>query len=154
MSAGSTRVPPASTKATSWLAASSASVSTPHVLVPSAIRETRSPERPSSRFSTTAEPSGRPLEILTKVSRVAHKGPVRVWPRATRSDSRLLGSGERPRGPGLGATGGRAGLRRRVGGGSVRLGRRHRADLDRGADVADRRRRRRAAVPCPYPGDV
>src|SRR3954452_8266747 len=51
-------VPPASTNALSWLEASCSSVSRPHVMVPSASRETNSPVAPSRRCSMAATLSG------------------------------------------------------------------------------------------------
>src|SRR3954468_10817221 len=58
MSAVSTSVPPASTKAVSCIAASSSSVSRPHVMVPSASRDTTRPLRPSARCSTRGQLTG------------------------------------------------------------------------------------------------
>ena len=51
-SAVSTSVPPASTNAVSWAVAVSRSVASPHVIVPSPMRETSSPLLPTRRRRT------------------------------------------------------------------------------------------------------
>src|SRR5690606_26813846 len=61
-SAVSTNVPPASTKATSRLAASSASAASPQLIVPRPIRDTRRPDPPSRRCRMLAAyASGDPI---------------------------------------------------------------------------------------------
>src|SRR3954462_6679264 len=81
MSAVSTSVPPASTKAVSCIAASSSSVSRPHVMVPSASRETTRPLRPSARCSTSGQPTGAegrgPVTVPTRERRAPNTSAAR-----------------------------------------------------------------------------